>query len=480
MSAMQSIAAAQAAAERGAYFQAMDLLREALRSPERLGEGWARALMIATRLVDDDAALAAARRLYAETPVTMITTFVLARALEETGRSDEGAKLLAPYVQAGQLPPGDLFKFAWMLLAAGFAREAEQCMRALLRSQPSNGHYWERLSFAKKFAAGDPDISAMERVRESSARMAPEYRAAIAYALAKAYVDIGDDAKTAERLQEAAAAQLLATPFDIDLIERLEADALATFASPGQDAGAAGSERVVFVLGPQRSGTTLVEQVIASHPDMKAGGELKYLWMLTGEVNGLSPANVAAYEAKAGAGVWREIGERYLKFADERFGAGARFTDKLLSNHYAIGLIRRALPNAHIVRVQRDPLEIAWSCWRTHFNAPAGWSCSPDALARYIASYERIMDAWSDRGAIHQVNYKNLVTDPNTEIPRLLQACGLSDHPATRRPQDLKRAVTTSSFAQVRAPISAGSLGGAERFPIATAPLRAALRKVGL
>jgi hypothetical protein len=179
---------------------------------------------------------------------------------------------------------------------------------------------------------------------------------------------------------------------------------------------------------------------------------------------------------------WREIGRRYLDLCTESVGAKGRFTDKLLSNYLRVRAIKLALPQAAIISVERDPLDVAWSCWRSQFDGESPWACSADGIALYLSCYRRAMRAWAKRfpGAINAVSYEALVQAPDSVIPSMLTACGLCDHPATRQPEQSKRAVETLSFAEVRKPIHTGSVHGAASFPDATRGLREALERAGL
>ncbi|MEQ1708794.1 MAG: sulfotransferase [Terricaulis sp.] len=445
--------------------------------------------MLAARLQLHDAAAEAARRLHAETPPSHMTAVILARALEAAGCADEGATALMPWAQTGQLVSQERFLLARLLSFANRLEEAEAELRALMVGAPDDAFAWALLAQGKRFASGDHDIVKMEELRKRIGQALPHQRAAVSYGLGKAYVDIGDDAAAAKALAEAAAAKSSLARYDGDSIEQAERGALELMGEDrefGRVASAAESARALFVVGSPRSGTTLVEHILASHSQVMGGGEHNFMWLASKGVGDISSSSVRAYLARALAGgqtkPWDEMGRRYLDLADARFGVATRFTDKQLSNHWRLGLIRRALPHARIVWVRRDPLDIAWSCWRTNFNAESGWACSPLLLARYIASYRRLMSAWVERqeGAIITVQYEDLVQDPDREIRRLLTAVGLRDEAQARQPHRQERAVSTASFAQVRAPISASRVGAEKRFPKATLPLREALRAVGL
>lgn len=478
---------ATAAAERGDALAALDLVRRAASSPGKLAEHWAAAVRLCARLGDPDAALLAARRLWQETPASRETAFILARALEDTDRVAEAVAVLSPMAQAGQLGAGELLRLARLHLFSGQPELAQALCRRLLQADPWSPAIWAHLVQSKRFAQGDPDLGPLSELQKRVASGPPAARARAAWAWGKAMVDIGDDLAAGRALAAAAALRTRLAIIDEQSLQaswRNSADAL-PFEQLEAAAGTAG-ERVTFILGPQRSGTTLVDQILASHPAVAGGGELTFLPLMRHALGDFTAAPLGNWlERQRAAGMedpWAPVRDRYLALGDERFGPGTRFSDKLLSNHYRLAVIRCAFPGARLIRVRRDPLEVAWSCWRADFPLELAWNASPQWLAGYIASYERIMTTWVARhpGWILEVDYASLVTDPDAQIARILRFCGLPDDPATRSPHLNPRSVSTSSFAQVREPIHTGSLHSARHFPLATAELRAALAAEGL
>jgi hypothetical protein len=482
--------AARKAAEIGDAFGALIPISKLLESPQSLGPDWAEVTMMAARLQLHDAAAAAARRLYAETPPSHMTAVIVAHAMEAAGFADEGATTLLPWAQAGRLAAHERFLLARLLSFANRLDEAETQLRALMAGNADDAFCWSLLAQGKKFSANDRDITAMQALRAKIDRALPHQLAAISYALAKAYVDTGDDSGAAKALGDAAAAKQVLAKFDGDSIEQAERSALELAEDSdklGRPADLPESASALFIMGSPRSGTTLVEHILASHSQVAGGGEHNFMWLASKLVGDISGASVLSLLARARAGgetdPWGSMGKRYLGLLKARLPNAAGFvTDKQLSNHWRIGLIRRALPKARIVWVRRNPLDIAWSCWRTNFNLESGWACSPALLARYIASYRRVMEAWIERhpDAIITVQYEDLVRNPDEQIPRLLGALGLPDEAQVRQPHQQDRSVTTASFAQVRAPISAGRVGADKKFPLSTRPLREALSAVGL
>ncbi|HCK83993.1 MAG TPA: hypothetical protein DHW63_05595 [Hyphomonadaceae bacterium] len=489
MNTHAALAAIRTAAEAGETFELLRRINDLLNAGQSVGPYWAEVTMIAARAQLQDAAAESAFRLNAETPPSHMTAVILANALEAAGRADEAAKALLPWASSGHLLPQERFLLARLLSFANRLEEADTHLRALMVGGPDDAFAWSLLAQGKRFSADDPDIAAMEALRARIGQSLPNQYAAVSYGLGKAYVDTNNDAAAARALDEAAAAKSLLARFDGDSIERSERGALELLeqdASYGGSANSQESDRVIFVMGSPRSGTTLAEHILASHSEVAGGGEHNFFWIASRGANDISRATALRLleraRARGESNPWEEMGRRYLELAAARFAASPRVTDKQLNNHWRLGLIRRALPRARIVWVRRDPLDIAWSCWRTNFNLESGWACEPSLLARYIASYRRLMSAWAERdqGSIITVQYEDLVKDPDTQIGRLLSSLGLRDEEQVRQPHLQERAVSTASFAQVRAPISAARVGAEAKFPLATKRLREALRAVGL
>lgn len=489
MSTQATLAALRVAADSGDTFALLGRINDLLGSGQSLGAYWAEVTMMAARSQLVDAAAEAALRLSAETPQSHKTAVILANALEAAGRAAEGASVLLPWAPTGNLLPHERFLLARLLSFANRIEESEAQLRALMVGSADDAFAWSLLAQGKRFSANDPDIANMEALRDRIGQSMPHQHAAISYGLGKAYVDTGNDAAAARALDEAAAAKSSLARFEGDSIERSERGALELLeddVSYGARADAGESERAIFIMGSPRSGTTLVEHILSSHSQVTGGGEHNFFWIASRGANDISRATVLQLLDRARTRgelkPWDEMGRRYLKLAGARFGGAGFVTDKQLNNHWRLGLIRRALPRARIVWVRRDPMDIAWSCWRTNFNVESGWASSPMLLARYIASYRRIMSAWAERDgeAITIVQYEDLVRDPDAQVGRLLASVGLRDEEQARQPHRQERAVSTASFAQVRAPISAARVGAEAKFPIATKRLREALATVGL
>ncbi|MEQ8515557.1 MAG: sulfotransferase [Chromatocurvus sp.] len=215
----------------------------------------------------------------------------------------------------------------------------------------------------------------------------------------------------------------------------------------------------VFVIGLPRSGTTLVEQILASHPQVCAGGELtlgpevEHAWR---QRLGLAPTDPppSASDPSAHDELARAR-ERYLDGLFER-GLDARWVvDKLPANSRIAGFLRLLFPDAPIIHCRRDPRALAWSLYTANFAAHEAWYHDLGDLAGVIERHARLMAHWRALlpPPFTEVAYEELVREPQVKIPELLHACGIPFDPATLKPEALERPVFTASHAQVRRPI---------------------------
>lgn len=227
------------------------------------------------------------------------------------------------------------------------------------------------------------------------------------------------------------------------------------------------SDRPVFIFGMPRSGTTLVEQIIASHPDVFAGGELTLLDAAVEKIftqpGPISAAVATLYEA----GI-QEIAP----------SAAARVTDKMPLNYRYAGLIRMVFPRARMIHLRRDPLDTCWSCFSTSFTEGIPWTCNLAELGRYYRSYAKLMDHWREAlppGSMLEVQYEDLVADLETNARGIIAYCGLSWNDRCLTFHETKRIVRTASSSQVRKPLYSQSVGRSRAYGELLRPLADAL-----
>jgi Flp pilus assembly protein TadD len=359
----------------------------------------------------------------------------------------------------------------------------DEARRAYLRAielNPRAAAAYLNFSNLHQFVAGDPQLRAME-VLAASGDLTVVDRWQLDFALGKAYGDLKDYTRSFERLLAANAAKRAHVNYDeraalalFDHIERAFSRELIAAKSGHGDP----SPLPIFVLGMPRSGTTLVEQILASHPLVFGGGELHTLLETVSSVRGpdggpiAGPRLVAALDGKA----FREIGARYVAGLKKLAPRAPHVTDKMPYNCHFIGLIHLTLPNAKIIHVVRDPVDTCLSCFSKLMDID--YSHDLGELGRYYKHYERLMAHWRrllppDR--ILDVRYEDVVADLEGQTRRLLAHCGLPFDDHCLAFHETERPVRTASAAQVRQPIYRHSIGRWRAYEEFLGPLLAEL-----
>lgn len=224
--------------------------------------------------------------------------------------------------------------------------------------------------------------------------------------------------------------------------------------APDSQAARLGSDRgadAVFIVGMPRSGTTLVEQILASHPEVRTCGELDDL-----------PAIARNLPDDAAAEVLDAAAARYLGRL-RRDGTATFILDKLPANSLYLHAAARLLPGARVIALSRDALDTCVSCYSKDFAATLGWTTDLYALGRYYADHERVMNHWRKELplALYDVRYEDLVSDPETEVRRVLGFLGLPFDAKCLRFFERAEQAHTASYAQVRRPINRDAIGRA-------------------
>ena len=253
-------------------------------------------------------------------------------------------------------------------------------------------------------------------------------------------------------------------------------DFFAAHASQGSD-----SDLPIFVVGMPRSGTSLVEQVLASHPDVFGAGERRTFNLVPTALPGFVgskedyPDCLAAMDKDHVRRLSGQLLDEMRKLAPDH----GRVVDKLPGNFMHLGLIRLLFPRATIIHCRRNPMDTCLSCFVMRFRGNLPFAYALDDLAHYYNLYLRLMSHWGEvlPGGVIDVDYESLVAAPDTEIPRLIEACGLDWDDRCLRPHETDRPVRTASLVQVRAPINTSSVERWRRYENHLGPL---LRGLGV
>lgn len=339
---------------------------------------------------------------------------------------------------------------------ARFAEAERDLLRSIARA-PELAHAYWLLSRLRKWTADDNHVDAIRAQLRRPGRK-PTDIVLLAYALHKELDDLGDHEGAAAALDQACRARRGTLDYSSEESRRLF-DALVAFEPPAGAAprpveASAGTRTPLFIVGMHRSGTTLLEQLLDGHSEVRGVGELydftaQMRYATDHHCRGVIDATIVARAPDAD---FAGVGRGYLDGVAWRLGEERCFTDKLPSNFLNIGFICSALPQARILHMVRDPVEVCFSNLRELFSEANPYSYDQRELAAYYRGYERLMAHWHERfpGRILDVDYAELTRDPEAVMRRVTAFCGLGFEPAMLDIQGRERGVATASAVQVR------------------------------
>jgi tetratricopeptide (TPR) repeat protein len=379
---------------------------------------------------------------------------------------------------AGLLGPAQMDAIANIgALHMEFGRKAEaiKAMEEAAKAFPDAPGILFGQTDLKRFKAGDPLIGRMQALiaREG---ISLSDRATLHFGLGKAFLDIGDSEEAFRHYDEGNRLKRKTFAHDADADARWMTRIAETF-SPAllrekADMGAR-SPLPVFVVGMPRSGTTLIEQILASHPSVHGAGELRALQALSDRIEGF-PASVSGL---SGAQL-RAVGEAYLAHVTPMAAGRRHVVDKMPSNFLLCGLIRLVLPDATIIHSRRDPVDTCLSCYTKLFAGEQAFTYNQTELGSFHLSYQGLMGHWrATLPASHflEVDYEAVVDDVEAQAQRMLEFLGLPWDERVLKFHETERPVRTASVNQVREPITRASVGRWRRHAAQLGPLLEAL-----
>jgi tetratricopeptide (TPR) repeat protein len=377
--------------------------------------------------------------------------------LTQSNRLHEAHDLLKSLPKTVPDPAGHAYVLGNTAMTLGRVDEARAHLATAIKHRPGWGPAWLTLSAAANLAK-DPIGEQLIADSPAAAREGPGDYARYFYALGKLHIDRGEpDAAFAafqrgadllrserpySRNGNAANAHAAMTGYAGDFFERMRAQ-------QSRD-----TRRPIFVTGLPRSGTTLVEQILASHSEVVDGGELNIIQHVAVAAGGVSGDAIEAHLASGGS--LEAMADLYLHLLTERFGGTGRVIDKTIDASRFLGLIAAALPDAPLIWMRRDPLDSAWSCFRTFFIHGVAWSYSLADIAHHFQLEDALLAFWKERlgDRLLVVPYAALVDDPDVWTRKLLTHCGLAEEPGVYKFHETERVVATASALQVRRPIN--------------------------
>jgi tetratricopeptide (TPR) repeat protein len=408
-----------------------------------------------------------------------------AAALGRLGGYDEAIALYRDVLTRHPGRPKVWMSLGHMLKTVGEQAEAIAAYRRAIELAPGLGEAWWSLANLKTVRFSEDDVAAMQAGLAGDA-LVDDDRLHLNFALGKALEDRGEDDGAFEHYSEGnriRAGQLHYDPSAITAhVEACETLFTRKFLAEREGAGCAAPDPI-FILGMPRAGSTLVEQILASHPLVEGTMELPDIIALShrvgrGEDERGRNARYPAILAELQADELRALGQEYLdRTRVQRTSGKPFFIDKMPNNWSHVGFIRLILPNARIIDARRHPLACCFSNFKQHYARGQAFSYSLETVGSYYRDYVRLMTHFDAvmPGAVRRVIHEHLVADPEAEIRRLLDDLGLPFDEACLRFHESKRPVRTASSEQVRRPITSEGLDHWRRFDAWLGPLKSAL-----
>ncbi|HEY8949781.1 MAG TPA: sulfotransferase [Rhizomicrobium sp.] len=396
----------------------------------------------------------------AQRPGRAIALMRLLRVLRAQNRSEEALPFLDNAV-ARRPQSAEIHQMRGALLnALGQQEEARLAFERAVAIRP-NGHYFRDLAAVTKFTPDNKHIANMEAMQRSP-NVPPDQAMALHFALGKAYADTRDydhsfihQIEANRRRRETTAYNETAEMLRFEKLKNLfTADVLRNRA-----VGDA-SDKPVFIVGMPRSGSTLVEQILASHPDTSAIGESP-LWHKA-VTTALGDLDFTDAPKDASDDQLRAIGANYVADITRLQPTAKRIVDKMLLNFLYVGLIHMALPNARIIHTMRDPVDTCLSAFAEEFPGGPPWLFELGELGRFWRAYAGLMDHWRSvlpEGVMLDVRYEDVVADLEVSARKIVAHIGLPWHAACLAFNKTQRPVWTASADQVRKPIYTTSIG---------------------
>ena len=352
-----------------------------------------------------------------------------------------------------------------ILLQEGQLEEAEATFKKAIKIDPELAIVYTRLSKLKTYKKDNKEVNDIERLYEKS-KPNSKNRMFLCFALGKVYEDIQDYEKSFHYLAEGNDIKRSTFEYNIQIedVSRLQAtqgifnqNVFARMASAGYE-----DKTPIFIVGMPRSGTTLIEQILASHPDVYGAGELTNLKQIARKIIPESGDELfPAYRRLPTNKQCWQIGKAYVDDIRQYSSTATHITNKLPGNFSLAGLIKLSLPQAKIIHCKRDPMDTCFSIFKNYFYSAKSYFYNLEEIGTFYCYYQKTMAHWLKTlpyRSLYEVQYEDLIADQQHEIGGLLDFCELKWHDNCLEFYKTKRTVKTISVTQVRKPIYQDSL----------------------
>ena len=475
---------AELAARLGRYADAEKLLARALELAPDFHAARANYVTVLHRQSKFIAAHAEADRVIAAEPHDLGHLALKAAVLVRTGGYDEAIALYQRILAKFPDQPRLWISLGHVLKTVGHRTEGIAAYREAIAQAPSLGDAWWSLANLKTVTLDAADRSAMVAALAEAEQPADRYH--LYFSLGKAYEDAGEWEAAFAYYAEGNRLRRSELPYNADRNSehmRQSSALLTSEAFSARREGGDPDDDPIFVVGLPRSGSTLIEQILASHCQVEGTMELPDIGTIAADLGGRGegdddPAGYLPKLLALSPEDRRALGRRYLEGTRvQRKTRRPRFIDKMPNNFQHLGLIHLILPHAVIIDARRDPMATGFSCFKQHFSRGQGFTYDLTDIGRYwrdyavlIAHYDMVLPQ-----RVYRVQHESLIAHPEQEIRSLLAHCSLPFEPACLVPHKTVRAVRTASSEQVRQPIRADALDQWRHFEPWLRPLKAAL-----
>lgn len=396
-------------------------------------------------------------------------------------RNSQGEDALHAAQQSINLAPQHMpgrFLRARALTATGRIKDAAEEYRSLTRRPGEAAKAWFGLLDLKTVCLADQELLSIEKL-ECDSRTTKSDRIFAGFALGLAYESAGRYPDAVRAVQRANSLMRGNIQWSAEShTEEINEIAGAFSGSVGEQSDESGFS-VIFIVGMPRSGSTLVEQILAAHPAITGAGELPHVELVIAAESHRRGQEFPHWVSKATEDDWRRLGQAYLQ-RTQRWHETGRFTDKMPANWKYVGALRRMLPAAHFIFTERDLIETCWSCHKQLFS-PGSIRFSYDwsELAQYAKDCRALWRFWNSQypERCRTQSHEGLQADPEGQVRELLTFCGLRFDPICLDFHRAKRSVKTASAAQVRQRLLPNT-SRAERYGESLAPLIRALEGI--
>jgi tetratricopeptide (TPR) repeat protein len=382
----------------------------------------------------------------------------LSYALRSLGRMDEAIRYTRRALSYKKNDIQSLANLGAYLFESGQKEQAGKTFLKVLKLQPGHANAHRLLSQIRDYKSADAHIAQMEGLL-SALPQEPELR----FALGNAYEKLAEYGKSFEYYKAANDLQRKTFNYSTDqyvaFFKQIKQAYTKDFIDKNKNVNQ--DKTPIFVIGMPRSATSLVEQILASHPDVYGAGELTYLGSIQFKDKKLDQQDYAQVIRNLGVDDFKGMADLYVERLEDVWKGHRYVVDKMPHNFRYVGLIKILFPNAKIIHCKRDPRDTCFSIFKTYFTSKIRYSCSLEEIAAFYELYKDLMSHWHTLfpEGIYDLQYEALIENPEESIRGLLGYCDLEWHEDCMAFHKTKRSVRTASALQVRKPIYKSSVG---------------------